>query len=426
MALNAGLLSPVPLPGAPRILSYNVDQGPLKTFLGAMQRNSDLFDSTMHQDAHEFLNFLLNQVGDDATETTAGNATPNGMALRRDADTPISYRDEAFLDLSINVSQNTSLSSCLREFSEREMLSGRDKFFCGSCSSLQEAEKRMKVGRPPNVLALHLKRFIWDESAHAYIKHVCRVVFPHHLRLFNTSDQALDPDQAYELFAIIIHIGANSNQGHYVSIVKIGSRWALFDDDTAGFIPESDISKYYGDAPETGSAYVLFYQAVGNDELMTQDFVPAAQAAPVGVPAYGATKSVDVPATAFVAQHTGAPPTSGVASSPLSSATGALSVGAHFPGHPVPVQELPPRMAPDPVPAWHRNGDPLSAAPAPASGAASSASSSPRASVGAATSPPLTMKQFGGLSSARRGKDDATPKRSWFSRTLRADKGRGD
>ena len=44
------------------------------------------------------------------------------------------------------------------------MLCSRNKFFCDTCSGLQEAEKRMKVKQLPNVLALHLKRFKYEEQ----------------------------------------------------------------------------------------------------------------------------------------------------------------------------------------------------------------------------------------------------------------------
>lgn len=277
----------------PMIMNGNVDQDVLKTFLTTLHQNCNLFDSTMHHDAHEFLNFILNQVCEDMIDKRQRRANK----LKEQSYTPLSAcfnsptisqrtyihhlfqgiltnetrclscetitnRDEEFLDLSINVEHNTSVASSLRLFSEREMLSGRNKFFCDTCSSLQEAEKRMKIKQPPNILALHLKRFKWDESNNAYVKHASRVVFPLDMRLFNTTDQTSQPDQLYELSAIVVHIGSGAHQGHYVSIVKIGTRWAIFDDEDVLFIPESDISKYFGDVPEVGSAYVLFYQAV--------------------------------------------------------------------------------------------------------------------------------------------------------------------
>ena len=218
----------------------------------------------------------------------------------------MSYRDEAFLDLSVNVSPNTSLSSCLRQFSESEMLHGRNKFFCDACASLQEAEKRMKIRHAPNILALHLKRFIWDERVQAYVKHACRVVFPFDLRLFNMSDQADNPDRRYELFAIVIHVGAGANQGHYVSIVKIGQRWALFDDETVTFIAESDIAKYYGDAPEIGSAYVLFYRAVELDERAAHAAAQITHHTPV--PATAAPAPVPAPTVSSAAALAAGPP----------------------------------------------------------------------------------------------------------------------
>ncbi|WFD27341.1 ubiquitinyl hydrolase 1 [Malassezia nana] len=268
------------------VISESVNRKALEAFLGSLRKCSDLFDSTMHHDAHEFLNFLLNQVDEDVSKkqaekrdgTTVDPACePNKSFVNRlfqgvltnetrclSCET-ITNRDEEFLDLSINVAPYTSVSSCLRIFSDSEMLAGRNKFFCDSCSSLQEAEKRMKIKSSPQILALHLKRFRYDENLNAYIKHACRVVFPLDLRLFNSSDESSNPDRLYELVAIVIHVGSGVHQGHYVSIVKIGSRWALFDDEDVQFISESEISQYYGDAPEVGSAYVLFYQTVSKD-----------------------------------------------------------------------------------------------------------------------------------------------------------------
>lgn len=47
-----------------------------------------------------------------------------------------------FLELSIDVEQNTSLSACLRGFSSTETLQGANKYACEQCSSQQECQKR--------------------------------------------------------------------------------------------------------------------------------------------------------------------------------------------------------------------------------------------------------------------------------------------
>jgi ubiquitin carboxyl-terminal hydrolase 12/46 len=93
-------------------------------------------------------------------------------------------RDEAFLDLSVDIEQNSSVTGCLRNFSSCETLCHKDKFFCDTCGSLQEAEKRMKIKKLPNVLALHLKRFKFIDNMFKKLSY--RVVFPLELRLFNT------------------------------------------------------------------------------------------------------------------------------------------------------------------------------------------------------------------------------------------------
>ena len=43
------------------------------------------------------------------------------------------------------------------------------------------------------------------------------------------------------------------HHGHYVSIIKAGGVWKLFDDDNVETIKESDIPKYFGDS-NCGSA----------------------------------------------------------------------------------------------------------------------------------------------------------------------------
>jgi len=73
-------------------------------------------------------------------------------------------REEAFLDLSLEIAPNSTLTTCLRGFSAVETLAAADKFHCDVCAGLQEAQKRMLVKHAPPVLALHLKRFKYNEA----------------------------------------------------------------------------------------------------------------------------------------------------------------------------------------------------------------------------------------------------------------------
>ncbi|CDO68477.1 hypothetical protein BN946_scf184499.g2 [Trametes cinnabarina] len=282
-----------------------------RAFIDKLKELNELFRGSAHQDAHEFLNFLLNRImeemeddrrrlpnppppsGDGLSNSVATLSTlpPASSSSSSSAPLPngfhstivhrlfegvltsetrcltcetVSSRDESFLDLSIDIEQNSSVTACLRQFSASEMLCQKNKFFCDSCCDLQEAEKRMKIKKLPNILALHLKRFKYQEDVGKYIKLAYRVAFPLQLRLFNTVDDAEDPDRLYELFAIVVHIGTGPYHGHYVTIIKARGSWMLFDDDNVTTIKESDIPKYFGDS-NSGSAYVLYYQAVDLD-----------------------------------------------------------------------------------------------------------------------------------------------------------------
>ncbi|XP_054733200.1 ubiquitin carboxyl-terminal hydrolase 46 [Anastrepha obliqua] len=318
-----------------------------KKFIARLRKEKEEFDNYMQQDAHEFLNFLINHINEiilaerhatkngnninggsaggvggtstaskssssTSTSTTASNSTSNGtctnssgslngvgvgIGISDNASTPtqtnaanteptwvheifqgiltsetrclncetVSSKDENFFDLQVDVDQNTSITHCLRCFSNTETLCSDNKFKCDNCCSYQEAQKRMRVKKLPMILALHLKRFKYMEQFNRHIKVSHRVVFPLELRLFNTSDDAVNPDRLYDLMAVVIHCGSGPNRGHYISIVKSHGLWLLFDDDMVDKIEASTIEDFYGltsdiqKSSETG--YILFYQS---------------------------------------------------------------------------------------------------------------------------------------------------------------------
>lgn len=279
--------------------------------LEVLRKENEMFRSAMHQDAHEFLNLLLNSIVEnikqnekrvEAEKAQGENITANGALTKSNTNTisfpsvlpfssldpnkaspaqwlhdlfegtltsetrcltceNVSQRDEPFLDLSVDLDQHTSVTSCLRRFSEEEMLCERNKFHCDNCGGLQEAEKRMKIKKLPKILALHLKRFKYTEDLQRLQKLFHKVVYPFHLRLFNTTDDAEDPDRLYELYAVVVHIGGGPYHGHYVAIIKTEDRgWLLFDDEMVEPVEESYIRNFFGDRPGLACAYVLFYR----------------------------------------------------------------------------------------------------------------------------------------------------------------------
>ncbi|XP_066151617.1 ubiquitin carboxyl-terminal hydrolase 46 [Euwallacea fornicatus] len=277
-----------------------------KKFIARLRKEKEEFDNYMQQDAHEFLNYLINHISEiilaeRQTNTTTNNTTvttnninknkgagENGTAnTTQNQSEPtwvqeifqgiltsetkclncenVSSKDEDFFDLQVDIEQNTSITHCLRCFSNTETLCSDNKFKCDNCCSYQEAQKRMRVKKLPTILALHLKRFKYVEQYNRHIKVSHRVVFPLELRLFNTSDDAVNPDRLYDLVAVVIHCGSGPNRGHYISIVKSHGFWLLFDDDQVDKIDSSAIEDFYGLTSDTQKSsetgYILFYQS---------------------------------------------------------------------------------------------------------------------------------------------------------------------
>ena len=289
-------------------------------FLEVLRRDNEMFRSMMHQDAHEFLNWVLNK----SVENVEAHAAMLGKSMHPGVDDPwqtrhsfshkaeifsnagpattrwindlfegtltsetrcltcenISQRDEAFLDLSVDLDQHSSVTACLRRFSEEEMLCERNKFHCDKCGGLQEAEKRMKIKRLPKILALHLKRFKYTEDLQRLQKLFHRVVYPYHLRLFNTTDDAENPDKLYELYAVVVHIGSGPYHGHYVAIIKTKDwGWLLFDDEMVEPVGPEYVRNFFGDRSGLACAYVLFYQESSYEYPQEEEAVHAKQPA---------------------------------------------------------------------------------------------------------------------------------------------------
>ncbi|KAL9253403.1 Ubiquitin carboxyl-terminal hydrolase 3-like protein [Drosera capensis] len=308
-----------------------------KRFVQRVRKENELFRGYMHQDAHEFLNFLLNELVDilekesaaTKVENTSPEKTANGpsnghlsasngangskeplvtwvhknfqalaclcsistlvfplsCAIYLFSTSTVTYeyllegiltnetkclrcetvtaRDETFFDLSLDIEQNNSITSCLKNFSSTETLNAEDKFFCDKCCSLQEAQKRMKIKKPPHILVIHLKRFKYMEQLGRYKKLSYRVVFPMELKLTNTVE---DADSEYSLFAVVVHVGTGPNHGHYVCLVKSHSHWLFFDDENVEMIDESAVQTFFGSPQEYCSnsehGYILFYESI--------------------------------------------------------------------------------------------------------------------------------------------------------------------
>lgn len=251
-----------------------------KKFVQKIKAENELFRGYQHQDAHEFLSYLLNDVSETLAKEEGGNDTsPDSHKTFVDTifkgtlvtETKclwcenVTTRKEPFYDLSLEIEDNSSLSACLGQFSSEETLQGEEKYFCDRCGRKQEAVKRMRIADPPRVLCCHFKRFKYVESIGQMRKLMHRVVYPFDLRLTNTTDTCED-DGVYSLFAVVVHMGLHMNHGHYISLIKSSDQWLCFDDDQVVPITEGQVRTTFGGEREGSSSastehsYILFYE----------------------------------------------------------------------------------------------------------------------------------------------------------------------
>lgn len=232
-----------------------------------LKRENALFRSTMHQDAHEFFNFLLNSVIDTLNlldNTRIEDLFREYLVNETKCLTceMSSERDECFLDLSIDLHENGDIQECLNNFRATEILSGMNKFYCDNCMSLQEAEKKIDFKNLPKILTLHLKRFEFSEDAQCNVKLFTKITYPLYFKFqINNSKSSTSSFKYYQLYGVVVHIGSGPQHGHYVSIVKTEQHgWLLFDDEVVEKTTESFVTKFIGDTPDLATAYILFYR----------------------------------------------------------------------------------------------------------------------------------------------------------------------
>lgn len=245
-------------------------------FVNILKQENILFSSSMHQDAHEFLNYLLNELSDSLKRLNCfkEGAHEENITFVEDlfkgslfnstkcfTCDNITTRDEPFLDFPIEIQEDEEIKiqDILSNYKHRELLTGANKFYCDKCCGLQEAERIVGLKSLPKTLAIHLKRFKYSEVHNCNAKLFNRIHYPLDLTVCSSFDNAVCKD--YELNGIVIHMGGGPHHGHYVAICKNDVfGWLLFDDETVESITEETVLKFIGDSQELTTAYVLIYK----------------------------------------------------------------------------------------------------------------------------------------------------------------------
>ncbi|CCE66226.1 hypothetical protein TPHA_0P00680 [Tetrapisispora phaffii CBS 4417] len=250
-------------------------------FIDILKRDNVLFNTYCHQDAHEFFNFLINDLCDYLDNSSLANEEIVGNIVSETFKGIIKYqtrcsmcdsiteREEQFLDFPIefNGSEKVEIQELLGNYCAREILRASNKFYCEICNEYQEAERLIGIKELPKHLVVHLKRFKYCEEKNCNIKLFNKVNYPFTLNISSVFDDSIS--KKYELNSIVVHIGESPQLGHYVTLCKHKSYgWLIYDDETVQAVSDELVSRILNNEQRSATAYLLFYEEV--DSKITQ------------------------------------------------------------------------------------------------------------------------------------------------------------
>lgn len=144
-----------------------------------------------------------------------------------------SPRSSHFFDLSLQIRSKHTLTECLEELFQPEEFKGSNQYYCGlSCHSKQDAVRSSCISKLPNVLQLHLMRFVYDYDSMLKKKLGSVLFVPYVLDMRpyvakaeqkegeneegSKAEKRGDDEYIYHLTAVLRHKGASAYYGHYV------------------------------------------------------------------------------------------------------------------------------------------------------------------------------------------------------------------
>lgn len=224
-----------------------------------------------------------------------------------------SERPSTFYELDLSIKGHKTLEESLKDFLQEEKLEGDNQYMCSSCSSKQNAARKIHLKNLPPVLNLQLLRFVFDKKTGMKKKLNSFIQFPEtidmtqYLSHNNTTGNTEIPDSCssgemptkensvtYGLTAVLIHRGPTAYSGHYIAHIKdINSKnWYKFNDEDIEKMkgnklqlgteddPEETGAKQKGRCPKgyhsSRNAYMLVY-TLNEENHFDNDFKAEAQ-----------------------------------------------------------------------------------------------------------------------------------------------------
>lgn len=114
-----------------------------------------------------------------------------------------------------------SLQDCLKAYTDQELLTECDAYYCAKCKTHRAVAKKISLYRLPQVLVVHLKRFSYSTFSRDKVS--TAIKFPAQgldVAEFCAADAVVDGSTQYDLTGVVHHVGS-LNGGHYTAYVCV-------------------------------------------------------------------------------------------------------------------------------------------------------------------------------------------------------------
>lgn len=146
------------------------------------------------------------------------------------------------LELSVSNKNINKLEDALKEYTKTKIM---EDYHCEKCKHTGKAKERTLLTLSPKYLIIQLNRYNNDGS-----KINKRIQIPGR---FSIDNYSYDKNNViYKLMSVTCHLEFNMLAGHYVSILRNNNKWALIDDDNINICNNTEMVHKNG--------YLCFYK----------------------------------------------------------------------------------------------------------------------------------------------------------------------
>jgi ubiquitin C-terminal hydrolase len=156
------------------------------------------------------------------------------------------------LQLPLRDCDLTDLAGCFADYARPEL---PERFQCPSCKQLSCVSKSLQNERGPAVLAIQLKRTVYNAGADEPRKVLTPIALPLSMHWAG---------RRYELRAAVLHEGEQTEAGHNTALVRTAANGGLLCDDDAVERVDDLASRLYQD-DTMAAVYLAFYAAEDGD-----------------------------------------------------------------------------------------------------------------------------------------------------------------